>query len=268
MTANLSYEWRRISSVRATWILGACVVVVTALIAEVAAWGLSRAAAAGAGAPANDGSGLAADPSGGLHLSLGVFAIGMAGGLVTMILLAVISAQAFGQDYRNGTIRLTLTLFPRRVPVFFARTIVVAAVTIVIYLVALAVAVLVALPNGSVVDVAFDGTFFLMALRSVLYMLGFLLIVFALTVLTRVLALGVIIPVVLALIVEPLAVTLLHAYASAVPAFLTHLDSVLPFTSGQRFLSDVDLVRNGLVYLVWVVVLMAAALWSFRKRDA
>lgn len=267
MTANLRYEWRRISSVRATWILSACVVVVAALIAEVAAWGLSQASASGAPA-GSDASGLAVDPSGGIHLSLGAFAVGMAGGLVTMILLGVVAAQAFGQDYRHGTIRLTLTLFPRRVPVFFARTIVMAAVTMVVYLLALAVTVLVALPNSKVVDVAFDGEFFLMVLRSVLYLLGFFLIVMALTALTRVLALGVIIPVVLALIVEPLAVTLLHAYSSAVPGFLKHLDYVLPFTCGQGFVGGMDVVRNGLVYLAWVVVLMAAALWNFLKRDA
>lgn len=266
MNANLRYEWRRISTVRATWILSGCVVVVAALIAEIAAWGLSRASAPGA--PSNDGSGMLVDPSGGVHLSLGVFAVGMAGGLVTMILLAVIAAQAFGQDYRHGTIRLTLTLFPRRVPVFFARAIVMASVTIVVYLLALTVTVLVALLNRNVVDVAFNGTFFLMVLRSVLYLLGFFLIVFALTVLTRILALGVIIPVVLALIVEPLLVTLLHAYSSAVPGFLKRVDYVLPFTSGQGFVGDANIVRNGLVYLVWVVVLMAVALWSFRKRDA
>lgn len=266
MKANLRYEWRRISSVRATWILSACVVVVAALIAEVAAWGLSRASAAGA--TSNEGSGLVVDPSGGVHLSLGVFAIGMAGGLITMILLGIIAAQAFGQDYRHGTIRLTLTLFPRRVPVFLARTIVMMAVTIVVYLLALTVTVLVALVNRNVVDVAFNGTFFLMVLRSVLYLLGFYLIVLALTVLTRVLALGVIIPVVLALIVEPLLVTVLHAYSSAVPGFLKHVDYGLPFTSGQGFVEDANIIRNGVVYLVWVVVLMAVALWSFRKRDA
>ena len=56
---------------------------------------------------------------------------------IAMVLIASLGAMAFGHEYRYGTIRLTLTAFPRRPAVFFAKF----AMTVVIALVVSAIAV-------------------------------------------------------------------------------------------------------------------------------
>lgn len=268
MIANLRYEWRRVSSVRATWILTVCAVAVSALLAEVLALTISTLTSeGGAGAPGSgpelEGMSGSASDAAALQqdlFPLDLFVVGSAGSFITLILLGVVSAQGFGQDYRHGTIRLTLTLFPRRIPVFFSKAITTGAVIVVAYVASIVAAVLVALPNQSVVEVGGGLGFFWTMGRAVLFMLGFSLICFSITVLTRILALGVIIPVVLAVIAEPLL--------AALENWVSWIPKVLPFTSGNQFVGGEDIARNGLVYLAWIVVLMAAGLFTFVKRDA
>lgn len=260
MISNLRYEWRRITTVRATWILIGCSVLVAALLAEILALtigALGDPQMQGFSGAASDGYALTQD-----KFPLELFVIGSAGSFVTLILLGVVSAQSFGQEYRHGTIRLTLTIFPRRGPVFAAKVIVTGVVIIAAYVAAMIATVLVALPNGRVVDVSIDGSFLAGIGRAVLFMLGFSLIVLAITLLTRILALGVIIPIVLALIVEPL----LSALASYEWASI--MIKALPFMSGSAFTQGQDLLRNGLVFFGWTVVLLAVSLVTFQKRDA
>lgn len=266
MTANLRYEWRRISSVRATWILSGCALVLVAVWSEFLAWVLSQLADANAQQASE--SGLTVDQSGALRLGFGEFLQVGAGNTATVVLLSVVAAQAFGQEFRHGTIRLTLTLFPRRVAVFVAKHLVLSAVVVAVFIVSVCFAALIALPNGRAVDFALDGTSLLAVMRFALYLIGYMLIVSALTVLTRVLALGVIIPAAMAFLIERVIVLSGQGFADVLPGFLKNLHYVLPFTCGQGFVGDADLVRNGLVYLAWVVVLLAAALWNFLRRDA
>lgn len=262
MTGNLRYEWRRITTVRATWILTGCSVIVAALLAEILA--LTIDALGGPGNMQNEMTGAASD-AGALtqdKFPLDLFVIGSAGSFVTLILLGVVASQSFGQEYRHGTIRLTLTIFPRRVPVFVAKVIITGLVIVIAYVAAMVVTMLVALVNGKVVDMTITGDVLLSLSRAVLFMLGFSLIVLAITVLTRILALGVIIPIVLALILEPL----LSALASY--QWASGLIKALPFMAGSGFTQGHEVLRNGLVFLAWVVALLAASLVTFLKRDA
>ena len=96
--------------------------------------------------------------------------------LIVLVLLGTLAAQAFGQEYRNGTIRLTLTEFPKRTPIFVAKVIVCCAVVIVSFLIATVLAYLVLMGNSQLQtdSVASFGAY---VLRTCIYLIGFCLIV-------------------------------------------------------------------------------------------
>ena len=121
MTAALHYEWVRISTVRSTRILLVVLLVVSAGLGWLVA------------VPhylAYDETGNPIGPAVvnwwkafGMPLSL------------TAVLTSVVAAQAIGQEYRFGVIRLTLTAFPRRPQILAAKLIVVAGACVVFTLV-------------------------------------------------------------------------------------------------------------------------------------
>ncbi len=249
MTSALRYEWRRISSIRSTWIL------VGLAIALSTAFALLFSLAIGTANETAD-----ANQAQGLDVSLAGSVSSSTTNLIVLILLGTLAAQAFGQEYRHGTIRLTLTEFPKRTPIFVAKVIICCVVILVSFLVATVIAWLILRGNAAVTD---DGmaSFGAYILRTCVYLVGFCLIVFAITVLTRILALGVIIPLAFAAVAEPLLSALVGNYISWLP-------DVLPFASGSQFVAGTDMLRNGAVFGVWVVVLIAAGYVVFEKRDA
>ncbi|HZA84694.1 MAG TPA: hypothetical protein VFC13_25000 [Actinomycetes bacterium] len=93
MTELLVFEWRRMRSLRVTWVLLGLVVGV-ALLADLAV-GLGRFR------QPIDAEGL-------------VFQVVQRDLIVRWLVAAAIGAQAFGHDFRYGTIRPTLLAFPRR----------------------------------------------------------------------------------------------------------------------------------------------------------
>ncbi len=253
MMTNLRYEWRRISSIRSTWILSCTALIVAAAIAELAAFAIGQGA--------NN-----VDPSTG-ELQQSAFTFGEFLSVaslnpIVLVILSTIAAQAFGQEYRHGTIRLTLTAFPRRVPVFVSKILVSLATIVGVFLVSVALIALIGLVNGDAVsrDGA-NGDFLAPVGRAVLFLIGYCLIVFAITVLTRVLALGVIIPLLLLIVIENLLVLFLGSRIS-------WLVDVMPFMSGIGFVGGDDMTRNGLVFLAWIAGLIGAGLVVFRTRDA
>lgn len=244
--------------------MGICVIVVAAAFAEIGSLALASISDQ---APVIDTDGTTINPAAGLRLPLSSLISGAAGSFITLILLGVVAAQAFGQDYRHGTIRLTLTIFPRRLSAFFSRAVVMVAVIVATYLIAMIAVTLVALPNARVIDTSITGEFFTFGVRALLYMAGFSLIVLALTVLTRILALGVIIPIVVALVAEPLLMVSAEVLSGRFPG-LSRVQYFLPFTAGQGFAAGDEILRNGLAFLAWVIVLLAPAILVFVKRDA
>lgn len=256
MSGSLRYEWRRITSIRSTPILIACSVLVSVGMALLLHLLLSSTSEADQAAASSDPS---ADALFNGTLSGGVnFA---AVNFISIVILSTIAAQSFGQEYRHGTIRLTLTSFPRRAQVFFSKIIMVVAFMIAAFIVAAIVSALILSVGGLF---SADPNFFSflgVLLRGLAFLIGYCLIAFAITLLTRILALGVVIPLVFAFVVEGILLQLLMGSAS-------WLAKVMPMTVGERFMQGIDPVSSGLVFLAWVVGLLAIAYVSFIKRDA
>lgn len=273
MISALRYEWRRITTIRATYILLGCALVVSLLLGWLTVVTLSALSdvAEGVDQPAE------AQLMSNMDLTQLVFA--STGGVITLIFLGTIAAQAFGQEYRQGTIRLTLTAIPFRGRVFSAKLIVMLLVVAVGWIVttALTYFLMAALASNkltsgqAVLDLPYLG-------RGLLLVLGFCAIVFGVTVLTRILALGVIIPVVLWAVAEPLLISLLGSSLSGPSSVgpgqagspdVSWIERVLPFHNGYAFVEgSATMLTSGLTFLAWVLVILAAAWFVFKKRDA
>ena len=249
MSGALRYEWRRIRSIRATWILAACAVVLSGAFAFLFSAAITSAANSGS---SGEAEGLDVSLAGSVSLSTT--------NLIVLVLLGTIAAQAFGQEYRHGTIRLTLTEFPKRTTVFVAKVVVCCAVILATFVIGTVVAYLILSINPQVVGET-GSAFLTYFLRTCIYLIGFSLIVFAITVLTRILALGVIIPLAFAGVAETLLASLVGNYVSWLP-------DTLPFLSGSNFVAGNDMLRNGAVFGAWVAVLAVAGYIVFERRDA
>lgn len=246
----LRYEWVRISTVKSTWALMALGALVPAGLALFVTWIVNAAGPEAGGPP--EGAGTA----------------GFAGFLpLTAAVLCTIGAAAFGQEYRHGLIRITLSTYPRRTPVFVAKALMVIAVIVVAAVLAIAAMVL-----GGALGSALAGQGFvweetalgLPGLRGVIYVVTFVLMAFAITALTRNQPLGIILPIVLAVLVEPII--------SAVAFVLDWgwIDWALPFTGATAGVNAEGMEAWGHlgVFLLWFLVLAIPALILFQRRDA
>jgi len=249
MIAALRYEWRRISSIRSTWILMVGAVVLSGGFALLYSFLL--------------GSELSGDESGGQPVELTMTLVQgitqSAANLLAIVILSTIAAQAIGQDYRHGTIRVTLTEFPNRTTVFFSKIIMALAIITVAFILSMVVAGIILSVGGNTTAGNEDaiGSIF----RTWLYVVGFCVIAFALTAITRILALGVIIPLVVAAVLEPLISGLVSSYVKWLP-------DALPFAAGSSFAGGTDVVRSGLVFAAWTAGTAAIAYVMFTRRDA
>lgn len=246
MIAALRYEWRRISSIRSTWVLMVAAIVLSGAFALLYSFLL--------------GTDVSEDESGAqLTMTLVQSITASAANLLAIVILSTIAAQAIGQDYRHGTIRVTLTEFPNRTTVFFSKIIVMLAVISVAFVLSMVVAGIILSAGGNTTAGNEDaiGSIF----RTWLYIVGFCVIAFALTAITRILALGVVIPLVVAAVLEPLIATLVSSYVKWLP-------DALPFAAGSSFAGGTDVMRSGLVFAAWTVGAAAIAYVMFTRRDA
>ena len=250
MSGPLRYEWVRISTVRSTWLLVVLAALVPAGLALFVSWLVGSLGDQAGGPP--DGSG----------------ASGFAGFLALVAaVLCAIGAASFGQEYRHGLIRITLSTFPRRSPVFAAKAIMVIAVTIVAGAIAIATIVLGEALGGVLSGQGLtwdDAAVGLPGLRGVIYIVIFVLIAFALTALTRNQPVGIIAPIVLAVIVEPIVVVV-----AAVQNW-TWMEWVLPFSGGAAGVSAEGAEAWGHlgVFFAWFLLLAIPAWILFQRRDA
>lgn len=285
MMAALRYEWRRITTVRSTWIMYGFAVGFVALFAAL------QVTLPDVGQ----------DATGRVPLDL---VLDNAANPIALVFIATIAAMSFGHEYRYGTIRLTLTSLPRRGEVFLAKGVAVAAAATVGYLLMLGTAYLVAIIAGddrvqwislgkrSVTSPDGDlGEWSSMLgedlLRATAYVIGYSLIAFAVTALTRNLALGIIVPLAASALVEPLLIAFLETR-------LLWLNDVLPFSNAAQFLDwyptgdAIDLsggnadpmsplygtgnpispVRAAGTFGAWIALLLASAYALFDRRDA
>jgi len=235
----LNYEWRRARSIRTTWITSFF------LIASVAGFAYLTTLATGDpevdALPLTDliGQSIAVNP-------------------IALVLLASLGAMAFGHEYRYGTIRLTLTEFPRRTGVFLAKLVMTVLLTLGVLAVAAAVAygvlVLVQADTGgglSWTDLAWQTAVFGMTLSG---------LAFCLTVITRNHPLGIIGPLLLS-ILESVLIAILGERFRWLP-------EVLPLTSMQSWFYGEDVARSAAVWSAWMLGLLVFGFVLLKRRDA
>jgi len=249
VTGPLRYEWVRISTVRSTWALIGFAMLVPAGLALFVSWLVGNLGPDGGGPPDGETGGLAG------FLPL------------TAAILCAIGAAAFGQEYRHGLIRITLAIFPRRTPVFVAKTLMVAAVVVVAAILAIATIVLAQALGGVIAGtgVVWDETAWgASGVRAVMYVVLFVLIALALTALTRNQPLGIIGPIVLAVLIEPIIGTIAFVQG------WTWIDWVLPFSGGAAAVSTDGAEAWGhlAIFGGWFLVLAIPAWVLFVRRDA
>ena len=248
MIAALTYEWRRLWSVRSTWIMSTLYLVLAGLLGALPIY---------------------LDKSGPTQSWNGLYSA--SSNLLCLILLSVIAAQSFGHEYRYGLIRLTLTEFPKRDRVFTAKLDVLGVYYLLMVLAGWSVLGIIGAtaPDGRVSANAegfsMSGAHIPELWKSLAFGWGYLVIAFAITILTRNLALGIILPFGVATLGEQI-ITALSSLAKGRMDWLVHS---LPFTNGQAWLSgDSELAQPGLVYFAWVVGILLLAAIRFHKSDA
>lgn len=257
MMGVLRYERLRLSTIRSTWILGGIAVLVAVAVSFLFTY-----FAAGQEFITKIPFGPAAENTDGPPLGV------LNAGTLTLsaVFLGVIAAQAIGQEYRHGLIRLTLTQFPKRNQVMVGKVLV-----IVLFLIVAAILVLVATYAGGQLgavlqgkSVTFDpGLDIPLSIRAVLFVVLFGLFGFALVAITRNLPIGVIIPIVMALLAEQILILL------ALLADWTWVANVLPFANGQSaILTSGEVWRHIGVFALWSLGLLAIGWALFDRRDA
>jgi ABC-type transport system involved in multi-copper enzyme maturation permease subunit len=236
----MTFEWRRATSIRTTWITAFF------LIASVAAL-------------AYLGSLETVDEVGPIEVSASeVLLFSIAANPVVMVLAASLGAMAFGHEYRYGTIRLTLTAFPRRVAVFFAKLLMTLLVVMMTVAVAGAVGYgLLTLLGKTVAD---GPPWSDVVWQSAVIALTYGLLAFSLTVITRNHPLGIIGPLLLFLL-ESVLVSLLAGRFAWLP-------EVLPLTTMQAWFAGQDAVQSAGVWAGWIVGLLVLGLVLLKRRDA
>lgn len=206
-----------------------------------------------------------------------------AGAQLALIPLAVLGVLTVTSEYSTGMIRASLTAVPTRLPVLWAKAVVVAVVTLVLTLVtvltsaALASAILHS--KGGGLD-AGDPQVQRIVLGTALYLATTTLFAFALGALLRhsAAALGVVLT--LLLVIE----NAINVLAQVVWKWLQHVTPFLPASAGSRLTmteqqitatNDANLYHVHLtawqgygVLVVWVVVILAFAAVRLRSRDA
>jgi ABC-2 type transport system permease protein len=249
MIANLVYEWRRLWSVRATWIMTFVYLTITGLL--------------GAG-PLFLGDG-----SFGTQTWAGLYSTNA--NFLCLVMLSVVASQFFGHEYRYGTIRLTLTEFPKRERVVFAKTIVLAVyVTISTFLgwAVLGVVGFIA-PEGSIATegpgLNINGGEASELWQVLVFGFAYCLIAMSLTMITRNLALGIVLPLLMFSVIEGL----IQLFANLANGNMDWIVDILPFANGTAWLTNLpDSPNAGLIFSTWVIGVYLIGSAMFFKRDA
>ncbi|MBD0841600.1 ABC transporter permease [Streptomyces sp. TRM68416] len=262
MTSALRYEWVRLTTVRSTWWLIGISVIAQGMLALV--FTLSG--------KSHDGS-FAAD-AGALALSGGT-------GMVPLVFvfMGLIGVFSTGHEYRYGTIRASLTAFPRRTDLWAAKALVVATVAAVVGVLltaeSLGIGLLVGGPSAEVVFTA--SPMGRVAAGYVVYLVICALFGLALAGIARNVPAAVALLITVPVIIEGLVAVILgmEAFGSA-----RSLSAYLPFTAGERMMAvstetpldggplPLRPLTGGLVFTAYGAALLA--LWGtlFVKRDA
>ena len=176
---------------------------------------------------------------------------------ISALFITIPFAQAFGHEYRDGTMRLTLSLFPHRRQVVAAKLAVPAVVAVIGTTVSVLAIAAIGLSSGHVTD---PGALPSVLLRCAGFTLMWGLLVAGITMLTRNLAAGVTGVLIWYLLVEQLLLSLLGGSVE-------NLDEFMPLLNGQKWMSTGEF-RGAVVMLVPTIALMLVATLRFERNDA
>jgi ABC-2 type transport system permease protein len=256
-------EWVKFRSVRSTW--WACAILLAVTVGVGAQVSSSLSFDGMTGAPTQDAI-----------QDLAVYAVTVSTDFGALI-VGVLGVIVIAGEYGTGMIQSTVTAVPRRLPILFAKALVLAVATFVVSAVAFAITVpvSVSLLAGNSVAVRLDDPQYWMALLGGV---GYLVLV-GLIALLRSTAGGMAVTLGL-LLVAPLA-------ASFLPTGTENIAMLLPSVAGDVLLSYpteqswVDLAapsassdwitepwQGGLTLVAWVAVLFSAAAALLKQRDA
>jgi ABC-type transport system involved in multi-copper enzyme maturation permease subunit len=272
MTGALAYEWRRITTVRATYWFTGLAIAVSAVIAFFIAVSFTA-------------SDLTADGIG--TFSQASTLVVTAGGSVFVVpvvsaaFCAVIGAMSFGHEYRYGTIKQSLIAIPNRLTMFTAKLVVLVGWLLAVML----VVVVIDLVVGALflTDFTLRGEAVRPIVDLVLYSVGFGIAGFGLAAVFRNLAGGLVAVLVYPFIVESIAYNIVRLVQAGT---VNRLANLFPAAAGRRTIflpyrlfaspdsgSDVRLHVWGLatstaVYWCGLLLLVGFALVLFLRRDA
>lgn len=250
----LIYEWRRISTLRSTWILSglalgqALLILLLPLLLSVEFYQKTSTSL-------NDLIPITIVP-------------------IFIIFMSTIAGAAFGHDYRHGTIRTSLSLFPNRLELLFGRVTLVLLFTTFVYAMTVLALIFTVLVWSSATG-GFDWTTFAPAfIRALLYMTIYNLGVLAIVMLTRIQALGIVGPLMMTLAVEGIVTLILSSRYPSISDYMPYsqginwaIGSMYESTSDYTSVTSV-FTSIPLPFLGFNVTLFLIAIWLFHRRDA
>ena len=246
-------EWTKLRALRSTWWCGlAAVVLIVGLGAAIA------------------GSGTAYHVSAGNSAAKGISAA-LLGLLFAQLVIGVVGVLAFSGEYGTGLIRATLAAVPSRLPVLWAKVIVLAGLVLPVTMLCavadfFAATAIVSSRGGSAIALTDPGVLRTVA-GSSLYLTVVVVIALALGALLRKTAAG--------LSVFAAMFFVIPIVVNALPHKLTGFAPYLPSSAGGVLwgspLSTTQALSPWTGFAVlcgYAVVLIAAAAWRLRRRDA
>lgn len=245
MIAALIYEWRRLWSIRATWIMSGVYLFIVAGLGAGPIFLVQEK-------NTQSWNGLYSTSS----------------NVLCLVMLSVVAAQSFGHEYRYGLIRLTLSEFPAREKVLIAKTALLIFYATLMLFIAWAELGLIGLVGGArlnsrVHGFSINGSRIPSLWEILLWTIAYCIFAFSISLLTRNLALGIVLPLLLATLVEPI-LGIINQVSNNRIHWLTEN---LPMTNASNWLNvESGKSTAGLIFAAWVIgtYLLAAARYAFK----
>lgn len=255
-------EWIKLRTVR-SWLI----MIIAGAALLIAFGALASAVAAGAVTPAGPGGG---GGGGGRFASTDPTALSLAGVTLVQLIVGILGVLVISNEYANGMIRSSFAAVPKRLPVLWAKVIVLAAVLAVVMVIAALAAFLIGqaiLGDGKSTTLAADGVL-RAVLGSGLYLAGIAVLGIAVGALMRSTAGSIAVVVASLLIIPGLASVVLP------DSWQDNITPYLPSNAGAAFTSvngSDTLLGAGAgaaVFAAWLVALLIGAAVLIRRRDA
>lgn len=256
-------EWIKFRTLRSTiWTLAVTVVLLIG-VSVLAAWGSANELVD------------AGTAQGGMNAAQ----LLSAGYQLAQLGLAVLGVLIITGEYSTGMVRATFAAVPRRLPVLWAKALVLSAVVIVVTVVAMALSYVATIPFhdtlGATLDLS-DAETLRMTIGLPLYLAAITLLAFAVGALVRHSAGALAGVIALLLVIENVLMMIPVRAIEVVSPFL-------PTTAGRRVLFDSEMItavnaatdgahltpwQGYAVLVAWVMILLALAAVLLRRRDA